>query len=250
MQKSHNKKVFKPRLIIFGVIIVFVALILLYPREKAIGPEANLSTEDVSSSEVDEPVAVNTDQTITLPEVPAKKVLEMSFQSQAPFADWSDPWQNGCEEASIDMVRYYYNDKKMSKENMHDDILSMVEWQMTNWGGHRDLNAEKTLLLAKSVYGFSGKVITDYSIDSIKQSIVSDIPVIVPTDGRLLGNPNFRGSGPPYHMLVIKGYDQNGFITNDPGTRNGESYYYSFDTVLNSVKNPDGGAKELLILSE
>ena len=45
--------------------------------------------------------------------------------------------------------------------------------------------------------------------------------VIVPTAGRLLKNPHFTASGPLYHMLVIKGFDdaKHTFITNDPGTR-------------------------------
>jgi uncharacterized protein YvpB len=125
----------------------------------------------------------------------------------------------------------------------------MVDWEMKNWGAHSDLTAGKTLELAQAVYGLSGKVITNYSVDSIKQSIANGVPVIIPTDGRLLHNPNFRGSGPPYHMIVIKGYDDKGFITNDPGTRNGESYYYPYQTVLDAVKNPEGGAKELLIIT-
>ena len=37
--------------------------------------------------------------------------------------------------------------------------------------------------------------------------------------------------GPVRHMLLIKGYDgeRGVFITNDPGTRHGESFEYSVD---------------------
>jgi hypothetical protein len=36
-------------------------------------------------------------------------------------------------------------------------------------------------------------------------------------------------------MLVIVGYDSNGFITNDPGTRKGEGYRYSFATLMAAI---------------
>ena len=35
-------------------------------------------------------------------------------------------------------------------------------------------------------------------------------------------------------MLVIKGYTKNGFVTNDPGTRRGASYPYSFNVLYNA----------------
>lgn len=231
--------------------MVAAALILLCPNrndhEADTGDQLEntvVNMENQTAKNVEAPA-----ETKIIPSVPAKKILTMSFASQAPFGDWSEPWQNACEEASINIVRYYLLGQTLTKEIMRDDILSMVDWQMKNWGSHDDLNAEKTLSLAKSIYGLKGEVIPDYSVDSIKRSIANGVPVIVPTDGRLLNNPNFKNGGPPYHMLVIKGYDSAGFITNDPGTRKGEGYYYLYQTVLGAVKNPDGGPKEVLIIT-
>ena len=227
--------------------MVVAALILIVPKnspkiiEKP-NPE-NQQTQTIPETQISEAPP-------SVPEIPKEALIKMSFVSQAPFADWNEPWQNACEEASINMVWYYLNDKNMTKENMRDDILTMVDFQLKNWGGHHDIDAEKTLDLAGKTYGLKGEVITEYSVESIKKLIASGIPVILPTDGILLNNPNFRGDGPPYHMLVIKGYDGKNFITNDPGTRLGEGYKYPYQTIIDSVKNPDGGAKELLILTK
>jgi len=50
-----------------------------------------------------------------------------------------------------------------------------------------------------------------------------------------LNNPNFKQPGPIYHMLVIKGYNSWEFITNDPGTRKGNSFKYPYSTLINAV---------------
>lgn len=251
MPNSKNKNRLLALLGLAGIVLVACSLILLCPKRND-----QLPSEDQSESalvETETPQSAETietpDQVEVTPTLPTKKVLDMSFASQAPFGDWSEPWQNACEEASINIVRYYLSGRTLTKELMRDDILSMVDWQMKNWGSHDDLDAEKTLTLARSIYELEGKVIADYSVDSIKRSIANGVPVIVPTDGRLLNNPNFKNGGPPYHMLVIKGYDSAGFITNDPGTRKGEGYYYLYQTVLGAVKNPDGGPKEVLIIT-
>ena len=57
--------------------------------------------------------------------------------------------------------------------------------------------------------------------------------VLLPANGRLLGNPNFRSPG-PYHMVVIRGFNQSQFLTNDPGTRKGLNYPYSFSALYNA----------------
>jgi hypothetical protein len=59
--------------------------------------------------------------------------------------------------------------------------------------------------------------------------------IIAPFAGRMLGNPFYSGEGPYYHMLVIKGYDEENFITNDVGTRRGENFIYSYETVMQAI---------------
>ncbi|MCX6812293.1 MAG: C39 family peptidase [Candidatus Berkelbacteria bacterium] len=185
--------------------------------------------------------------------LPTKFLLSVPFQPQAPFADWSEPYENACEEASIIIAEYYYKNQTLSKEQMKSEIDSAVAWQITNWGGHNDLDATETLKLASDYFHLSGQVVKNYSADDIKKYISSGVPVLAPTAGRKLGNPNFRGAGPEYHMLVIIGYDdsQGIFITNDPGTRNGKNYIYKYQTLLSAISGPNENmAKEIIALAK
>ena len=67
-----------------------------------------------------------------------------------------------------------------------------------------------------------------------------------------MGNPFFTGEGPLYHMLVLRGYTTTTFIANDPGTRHGENYQYTFDVLMNAIgdwdgDSPDGGARVMVL---
>lgn len=202
-------------------------------------PKATETAIEATPAE-EAPVAVST--------IPKSAEIKMQFASQAPYGNWDQPYQDACEEASIIIDRYYLDKLNLTKDIMNEQILAMVDWQMKNWGGHSDLPSEKTLELAQNFYGINGQVIYNYDVDLIKQKIADGIPVLIPADGRKLNNPNFKNGGPAYHMLVTKGYDSKNFITNDPGTRKGEGYVYPYETVLNSVKDPTGGQKSILVL--
>lgn len=39
--------------------------------------------------------------------LPASKLLDVPFASQAPYEDWHLPYKEACEETSIIMVQYY-----------------------------------------------------------------------------------------------------------------------------------------------
>ena len=78
-------------------------------------------------------------------------------------------------------------------------------------------------------------------MEQIKKEIASGRPVIVPAAGRILPNPNFTPPGPKYHMLVIKGYNSTQFITNDQGTRKGDGFVYTYNSLLNALHDWDPG---------
>jgi hypothetical protein len=109
------------------------------------------------------------------------------------------------------------------------------------------------LELAKEYFQLTGEVISVSTADDLKEQLVLNRPIVVPTAGRKLGNPNFRGAGPEYHMLVVKGYDNElgVFITNDVGTRKGDSYIYKFDVLMNAISGPhEDMEKRVLILNK
>ena len=213
----------------------------------------NLAAEDTNSfTEVSKPLTTESSDDLAKTEeaLPEKILISVPFVPQAPFADWSEPYENACEEASVIMVNHYLNQTSLSADQMKSEIDASVNWQIENWGGHNDLNATKTLKLAKDYFGLNGEILENYSVESIKKELVKGNPVIAPTAGRKLGNPNFRGNGPEYHMLVIIGYDSSRqtFITNDPGTRNGKSYIYSHQTLLDAISGPNENMEKLVLL--
>ncbi|MFA5157610.1 MAG: C39 family peptidase [Patescibacteria group bacterium] len=198
---------------------------------------------------------MNTLKTVEEKEVQlsASYLLSVPFASQAPFGDWSQPYQDACEEASIIITKHYLESKGLTKDEMKTEIDQSVGWQIERFGVHKDLDAQMTLLLARQYFGLNGKVLAGYNEAVIKKYISSGTPVIAPTAGRKLGNPNFTGAGPEYHMLVIIGYDDNQgiFITNDPGTRKGEKYIYKYQTLLDAVSGPNENmTKELIVLKK
>ena len=42
-------------------------------------------------------------------------------------------------------------------------------------------------------------------------------------------------------MLVVRGYTDDKFITNDVGTRKGENYQYDYDVLMNSIHDWNDG---------
>jgi hypothetical protein len=112
------------------------------------------------------------------------------------------------------------------------DILN--SWEDSHFGYHLDTTAEETAQMIQGVYGLNSKVQQNYTLQDIKDQINLHHVIILPEDGQLLGNPNYKQPGPIYHMLVIRGYTPDNLITNDSGTRNGLNYAYTFDTLYNA----------------
>jgi len=254
----NKKKVYFYLKIVLGLLaLASVFLTVKYFQSKQKNSSADLSAVSIDQTKEfnQSGGGITTNKTTVVEEkstLPDKYLLKVAFASQAPFGDWSEPYENGCEEASIIMTEHYLANQDLSKEQMKSEIDSSVAWQIANWGGHSDLNADKTLNLAQDYFHLSGKIVRNYSLDDIKKYISSGLPVLAPSAGRKLGNPNFRGAGPEYHMLVIIGYDdsQGIFITNDPGTRKGEKYIYKYQTVLDAISGPKSDMKkELIVLS-
>lgn len=176
--------------------------------------------------------------------LPAEYNLAVPFTSQAPKSNWEEPYQELCEEASALMASYYFQGLsagKVDPDQADADLLKIVDFENSFFGFYKDTNAEQTALLIEAYFQLTAELVEYPTITQIQQAIVDGHPVIVPAAGRELGNPNFTGVGPLYHMFVIKGYTADGFITNDPGTRLGADYFYPYDTVMNALHDWNGG---------
>lgn len=184
------------------------------------------------------------------------KVLSVPFMAQAPQANWSMPYQEACEEASMIMVAEYLQGNKsmrLSAEQADKLILELVEWE-TERGYNVDLTAAEVVSVLSEKFQIKSQVVP-FDIDVVKQELKGKRPVIIPAAGQDLGNPYFTPPGPLYHMLVIKGYEGDEFIVNDPGTRRGESYRYHQSVLGNAVHDWNGGnvskgGKLMIVLKE
>ncbi len=215
----------------------------IVPKNKTTIPKTTVPTKATTSS-------------VT---IAAELNLAVPFTSQAPTGNWQQPFQDACEEASILMVHEFYSGNKKSvidSVTAEKALLDLVALENKLLGFFLDTNVLETAQLAEAKYGYAkSEILENPTIDQIKDRLNQGDPVLVPVAGQLLKNPYFTSPGPIYHMMVIRGYTKNKqFIVNDPGTKHGAAYLYSFDTVMNAMHdwNKSGditqGRKAVLIL--
>ncbi|MFA5126843.1 MAG: C39 family peptidase [Patescibacteria group bacterium] len=212
----------------------------------------------IISDEAVESTTTSAEPEATLPatvDLPNKINLNIPFTSQAPTANWNQPFQDACEEASVLMAVYYYENRKFpSSADVEKIILDLVQWQIDHWGVHKNMPVAEVADFAQNYYGYQTEIVNDLTIDKIKQYLQAGRPVIVPANGKKLANPNFRNGGPLYHMLVIKGFADDKFITNDPGTRKGADFIYTQANLMGAIadwgedQNAAMGPRRALIL--
>lgn len=168
---------------------------------------------------------------------------DVPFTTQSPFAEWSDMrQQDGCEEASALMaVSWAKGITSIKQDQAKNDIIEASDFELQKYGNYRDTSVEDTAKrIIKGYFNYSNVTVkNNISADDIIKELAAGNLVIIPSNGRLLGNPYFTGAGPERHMLVITGYDykKKQFITNDPGTRYGKDYRYGKDVLFNSIRD-------------
>lgn len=214
-------------------------------------------TENAEESQDAEEVKESDDEFTEGEEVeglPTQFNLAIPFTSQAPHADWSLPYQEACEEASAYMVAGYYSGMpsgQIDASVADAEILEIVQFEKDFLGFYLDTTALETVNFIDAFYQYGAQVVVDPTVEQIKAEIAAGRPVILPAAGKLLGNPFFSGDGPLYHMVVIKGYTENAFIVNDPGTYRGENFVYDIDVLMNAIGDwnngdPANGAKTVI----
>lgn len=171
-------------------------------------------------------------------EVPSQFELDVAFAQQAPFSNWEPPFKEACEEASMIMVDKYFKGEPLNENIMEEEILLLISWQEKQ-GYQLDATAREVVDILNSYFGLTARVENQVTVDRIKYELNQGNLIIVPAAGRELDNPNFQVPGPIYHMLVIKGYDNSKFITNDPGTRKGNGFRYQYDNLLKAIHDWD-----------
>lgn len=168
--------------------------------------------------------------------IPESTKIDVPFTPQAPHQNWNPPYNEACEEASLIMVEYYLRGQTLTSQAADQAILYLVNKE-TEKGWGIDISSLQTGMLGHGLFNRNYRVYTGPTVtkENIKLLLSSGYPVIVPVAGRELNNPNFRGDGPPYHMIVLTGYDQDNFYSHDPGTQFGKHYPYPQDTLYNAI---------------
>jgi hypothetical protein len=212
------------------------------------------STNDIPIINKSSTTQTNSGTTPDVP-IPESGIIEVPFTTQAPFANWDALHEEACEEASLIMLKHFVEKTTISSpDQAEQEIQGLIAYETSN-GYKQDVTVQELAEIARKDYGLTAKVKTGITITDIKQEIANGNPVIIPAAGKLLPNPNFRNGGPLYHMLVVKGFDKDGFITNDPGTRKGENFRYTYDALYNAIHNWNesdimSGEKAYLIITK
>ncbi|MDP3727772.1 MAG: C39 family peptidase [bacterium] len=188
----------------------------------------------------------NTRAILNFENPPPHVFLDVPFTPQAPFDNWSDPYREACEEASVVMAMAWVRgdepaDGVIPPDQARAQILELIGFETYHFGYHNDTALRETAKLLTRHYRHPAAVFYDITPGNIRSALAAGNIMIVPVAGALLENPYFA-SPPPYHMLVIHGYDDltQEFITNDPGTRSGANYRYPYATLWNAIHDWTG----------
>lgn len=234
---------------IIGLFIAFSAMFFV---------KAEINTTVVANPpEVIKEVIPNPDENIikeiveTEPEnivIPEKVLHDVPFTSQAPFGNWADAEQNyGCEEASLLMAVYWAHGKKLTSEIALREIKAMSKFEQEKYGDFHDTSIADTLDLLKTYLKHENAFAKyDIGVEDIKKELAKGNLVVVPINGRILGNIYFTPPGPFLHQMVIVGYDDTTqeFISHDPGTMKGGNYRYGYKTVERALMDYPTGFNE------
>lgn len=233
-----------------GLVLIVLGAVLFLNRVAIRDWFAGSLAEDLPEA-VENPQAVN--ETPSIPEIeeeaepqpaplPETYNLKVPFTTQAPHANWELPYQEACEEASALIVHHYWAKTQIaSPEQADEELLEIVAFENQLFGYYEDTTAEETAQLIREMWKYEVDVIADPTVEMIKREVANGFPVIIPAYGKALDNPNFRSGGPLYHMLVVKGYTAERFITNDPGTRKGADFTYTYENLMNAIHDWNGG---------
>jgi hypothetical protein len=190
--------------------------------------------------------------------LPGSVRLTMDFASQAPTGNWDPPYDEACEEASLIVVRHFLEQTPLDPAVMDQDIHAMVDHEESK-GLPVDIDMFQLAQVARDMFGYDAEVVegSGVSAERIERELARGNPVILPLAGQDIGNPYYSGDGPPYHVLVVVGYDGSRFVTHDVGTKRGAYYAYDKDVLLAAVHDWNGsvstirsGPRRMLIVTK
>ena len=179
--------------------------------------------------------------------------LEVPFYPQAPDANWNLPWKEACEESSVIQAYHYIKWEPLTKADFKQEILELVDLQNSIFGQYIDTSMQETAEFLEAYYNYQDyEIIDNPTLEDLKYELAQGHPIVAPFAGKELWNSFFTDGWPRYHVLVIVGYNQWFFLTNDVGTSKWENFAYSYEVIMNAmhdlVRDWDIGAWEKRVL--
>lgn len=172
---------------------------------------------------------------------------DVPFTPQAPLQNWDALHEEACEEASALMVmRYFDGGAAFSSPDEAEILITQLVTDNEALGYPVDDTAEQLAALIRHKRpNLHTDILSEPSADDLRKRLRSGALIIVPAQGQWLKNPFYTAPGPRYHMLVIKGFTEDGrFITNDPGTKRGKDYVYESEILINAMHDWNSGDVE------
>jgi hypothetical protein len=204
--------------------------------------------EQAETQNEEQPETQNEEQ--PLEEMVTEKILlSVPFTPQAPFGEWTDSrQQDGCEEASVLMAISWAKNQPLTRKIALQEIISISDYISEKYGESRDTELNDVLnWIIKDYFAYEKVELKEnVTLEDLILELKKGRVIIAPMNGRALKNPNFTAPGPINHMLLIRGYDplKKTFITNDPGTRNGELYEYEENLLYSALRTYPTGYHE------
>ncbi|MFA4931102.1 MAG: C39 family peptidase [Patescibacteria group bacterium] len=165
---------------------------------------------------------------------PVEYTLTVPFVMQAPLANWSEH-NESCEEAGILLAHYYYIGEELTVSLADWEIKDMVDYQNKYYGGEFDIYAAGITQLARDYYGEYEPRVLVGNVENMKAEILAGNPIIVPTTAAALKMEKSDYPEMGYHVVLVVGYNERGFVTHDVGTYSGANFTYSYATLLRSM---------------
>ncbi len=187
--------------------------------------------------------------------LPATTNIDVPFTSQAPTGNWSEPWQNACEETSIYMVSSFYTEDTIKRDEAIKHIKAIIAAKNKEFQVSADESLEKISELIKLLgLPWSTEIVIDPTLEDIKKQLANNQPIIAPVFAPAL---NYGAGGPDYHVMVMTGYDDKNseFIVNDPAMKNGQGVRFKYDLFIKAIHdlnqtNYKAGEKALLFTKQ
>jgi hypothetical protein len=173
--------------------------------------------------------------------------LPVPFSPQAPNQNWDR--NEDCEETSITMANAFLTGNHIAElpaSAAQESINILKLWEGQNIGYNANTGTEATKAMAEGAFGLKVNVVENYTAEDLKEALKNNRPVLISINARKLGNPKYLDSGPLYHMVVVRGFEGDVFIVNDPGTNGGANNKYTFEVLKNAAADWDQASKTML----